>query len=86
MTGTLARCLSAAFIALSFAVTATTTPALDIDEVRFRELHEQLAPPASEAWRRLPWEPSVLAARARATAEGKPVYLLVRSGHPLGCV
>ena len=57
-----------------------------IDEAQFKTLHAQLSPPAGEAWRELPWELSVLEARAKAEKEKKPVYMLVRSGHPLGCV
>lgn len=53
---------------------------------RFEELHRALQPPAGEAWRTLPWHTSILEARAVAARERKPVYMLVRSGHPLGCV
>jgi hypothetical protein len=52
----------------------------------FEHLHRRLQPPVDEAWRALPWRASVLEARAAAARERKPVYMLVRSGHPLGCV
>lgn len=39
-----------------------------------------------EPWQSIPWQVSVVEARARAAREKKPVYMLVRSGHPLGCV
>ncbi len=57
-----------------------------LDESEFRKLHAQLKPPKEEAWRTLPWKLSVLEARAEAEKTKKPVYMLVRSGHPLGCV
>lgn len=49
-------------------------------------LHRELQPGTPERWQELPWQLSLLAARERALEEGKPVYMLVRSGHPLGCV
>jgi hypothetical protein len=52
----------------------------------FEKLHRGLQPPRGEAWRAVPWELTLLAARERAAREKKPVFLLVRSGHPLGCV
>jgi hypothetical protein len=52
----------------------------------FERLHKQLAPPADEGWREVPWRLSVLEARDQAAKEKKPVFMLVRSGHPLGCV
>jgi hypothetical protein len=68
---------------------AVTAPGVrggaEIDDGEFARLHALLAPPA-EAWRELPWEASLLAARERAAREAKPIYMLVRSGSPLGCV
>jgi hypothetical protein len=63
---------------------ATAAPGLD--ESEFKKLHAQLAPPSDEAWRGLPWQDSVLQAAALAATQKKPVYMLVRSGNPLGCV
>ena len=51
---------------------ATAAPGLD--ESGFKKLHAQLAPPSDEGWRGL------------AATQKKPVYMLVRSGNPLGCV
>lgn len=62
------------------------SPVSALDEAGFAGLHSELSPPAGEGWRSLPWQESVLAARWHAAAEKKPVYLLVRSGNPLGCV
>ncbi len=61
-------------------------PAGGISVAEFERLYRALRPPRGEAWRALPWETSLLAARDRATREKKPIYMLVRSGHPLGCV
>jgi hypothetical protein len=52
----------------------------------FGRLHEALRLPKGEAWRGLPWHESILEARAEAVKEKKPIYMLVRSGNPLGCV
>ena len=68
------------------AVVIGVTAAGAIDEAEFVKLHDQLKPPAGEAWRELPWQGSVTGARALAAKEKKPIYMLVRSGNPLGCV
>lgn len=57
-----------------------------LEEAEFLRLHTALQAPADEAWHALPWRISVLAARDDAARQQKPVYMLVRSGHPLGCV
>lgn len=76
------------FLALSASTLLVATPASSapMSQALFQELHAQLKPAADEAWRTLPWKLSVLEAQAQATREKKPVYMLVRSGHPLGCV
>jgi hypothetical protein len=51
----------------------------------FQRLHTELFA-AKEAWQEVPWRLSILEAQAAAAKEKKPVYMLVRSGHPLGCV
>jgi len=58
-------------------------PALSVEE--FKRLHAQLQPP-KEGWRELAWQTSLIQAKALAVAQKKPLYILVRSGHPLGCV
>lgn len=75
-------------LAGGFAAVGSDAPVADrgaLTDDEFVHLHESLAP-AREAWRELPWESSLLEARERAVREGKPIYLLVRSGHPLGAV
>jgi hypothetical protein len=57
-----------------------------LSPAEFQELHQALQPPSDEAWRELPWENSIVEAVALAARDKKPLYMLVRSGHPLGCV
>lgn len=51
----------------------------------FARLHRELTG-VSEAWQAIPWRLSLLEAQAEAAAQCKPIYMLCRSGHPLGCV
>ena len=51
----------------------------------FAKLHKELTG-AKEPWQSIPWHVSLLEARAQAAKENKPVYMLCRAGHPLGCV
>jgi hypothetical protein len=84
--------------ALSFVLTvaaagaAVTLPvvraqqAQSLSAAEFEKLHRLLRPAREAAWQKLPWKLSLLEARDQAAREKKPVFLLVRSGHPLGCV
>jgi hypothetical protein len=50
------------------------------------ELLEVIAPSRSEqAWLQIPWETDLAAARRKAVAQNKPVFLWEMDGHPLGC-
>jgi len=51
----------------------------------FAKLHKELSS-AKELWQTIPWQLSLIDARALAAKENKPVYMLCRAGHPLGCV
>jgi len=51
----------------------------------FTKLHKDLTS-AKEPWQTIPWQLSLIEARALAAKENKPVYMLCRAGHPLGCV
>lgn len=66
--------------ALSFA-----DESLGLAMADFEKLHQELRSPR-EAWQSIPWHLSLLEARAQAAKEKKPVYMLARAGHPLGCV
>ena len=43
--------------------------------------------PAKEeqAWLAIPWETDLTAARRKAVAQNKPIFLWEMDGHPLGC-
>ena len=58
----------------------------ELSLAEFAKIHEQLQPPRGEAWQELPWKLSLLEAQQQAAKEKKPIFMLVRSGHPLGCV
>lgn len=74
--------LRAAAIAVGL-LNAAGLSADDLDS--FKKLHGELTS-AKEPWQTIPWHLSILDARAEAAKEKKPVYLLARAGHPLGCV
>ena len=61
------------------------TGADGIDNTVFDKLHKELSS-AKEPWQNLPWQLSLVQACSEAAKENKPVYMLCRSGHPLGCV
>jgi hypothetical protein len=65
--------------------TAAAQPAA-LDEAEFAQLHAQLAPPAEEGWSSIAWKTSLVQACVQAAREKKPLLMVVRSGHPLGCV
>ena len=73
-------------VILSLFIGFISVHAAGLSEADFKEWHGKLAPPAKEPWQGLPWKLSVLEAQAEAAKAKKPVYMLVRSGHPLGCV
>jgi hypothetical protein len=54
--------------------------------VQFDSLHAEVAPQGpGERWREIPWETDINAARQRAAREGKPLFMWIMDGHPLGC-
>ena len=66
-------------------VTAVRTGADAITNAQFDKLHQELSA-TKEPWQALPWQLSLVEARMLAAQENKPIYMLCRSGHPLGCV
>lgn len=85
-TVTTAILVCAGWGAEGFSAFAQPQPDGGLSMADFEDLYRRLQPPAGEAWRSLPWHTSLLEARAVAAREKKPLYMLVRSGHPLGCV
>jgi hypothetical protein len=57
-----------------------------LDETEFARLHKQLRPPSEKGWSSIPWKTSLVQACVQAAREKKPLFMVVRSGHPLGCV
>jgi hypothetical protein len=51
----------------------------------FEKLHKELQPPKDELWRTIPWHVSILEGREAAAKSGKPIFVWVASGEPLGC-
>ncbi len=50
-----------------------------------RELADVLPTRRGNAYRLIEWKSDLLAARTEAKATGKPLFLWVMDGHPLGC-
>lgn len=73
-----------AALALLSQVTSAQTSGLDAEE--FERLHAGLRPPAEEGWSSIAWKTSLAQACVEAAREKKPLFMVVRSGHPLGCV
>lgn len=44
-----------------------------------------LPKPDEERWLQIPWRMDFAAARAEANEKGKPIFLWMMDGHPLGC-
>ena len=57
-----------------------------LNEAEFAKLHRQLCPPGEEGWSSIPWKTSLVQASVVAAREKKPLFMVVRAGHPLGCV
>ena len=51
----------------------------------FEKLHKELQPPKDELWRTIPWHVSIVEEQHAAAKNGKPIFVWVASGEPLGC-
>ena len=51
----------------------------------FEKLHKEVQPPKDELWRTISWKVTLLDAREEAVKSGKPIFVWVASGEPLGC-
>jgi hypothetical protein len=90
MTGTryLAVALvGAAFIHLHLAASVVAEEPAEggLTVAEFEKLHKELQPPRDELWRTIPWHVSILKGREVAAKTGKPIFVWVASGEPLGC-
>lgn len=57
-----------------------------LDETEFARLHNQLTPSAKKGWSSISWKTSLVQACVQAAREKKPLFMVCRAGHPLGCV
>ena len=57
----------------------------EITDDVYKRLRQQLAPPADEPWRTIPWKISLIDAQKVAAKERKPIFIWAMDGHPLGC-
>jgi hypothetical protein len=74
----------AAAIALPLVGLVSQSPA--IDKTEFAKLHQELQPPPEEGWSSIPWKTSLVQACVQAARQKKPLFMVCRAGHPLGCV
>jgi hypothetical protein len=72
-------------LASALSISAQAGRAQGLSAVEFEKLHQELQSPR-EPWQSIPWKLSLLDAQAQAAKEKKPIYMLCRIGHPLGCV
>ena len=73
-------------IVLPLVLLGPVAQATGLDETEFARLHKQLAPPAQQGWSSIPWKTSLVQACVQAAHEKKPLFMVCRAGHPLGCV
>ena len=71
---------------LSLLLLVPVAQASALDEAEFALLHKQLQPPHEEGWSSIPWKTSLVQACVQAAREKKPLFMVCRAGHPLGCV
>ena len=72
--------------ALIMLLHALAAQADGLPEEEFARLHKQLQPPAEEGWSSIPWKTSLVQACVQSAHEQKPLLMVCRAGHPLGCV
>ena len=79
--------VGAAFLSLhpAASVVAQEPAQKGLSVAAFEKLHKELQPPRDELWRTIPWHVSILEGRAAAARTGKPIFVWVASGEPLGC-
>ena len=73
-------------LTLSLLLLIPVAQASGLDDAEFARLHKQLQPPAEEGWSSIPWKTSLVQACVQAAREKKPLFMVCRAGHPLGCV
>jgi len=48
-------------------------------------ISEIVAKPHEETWLSIPWRTNLTDARIQAQAQGKPLFMWIMNGHPMGC-
>jgi hypothetical protein len=72
------------FALVSGAAGQSTSPPPPLLPPEFVEVRDLVAPkPEEELWKTIPWNTSLLEARALAAQQGKPIFLWSMDGHPL---
>jgi hypothetical protein len=71
----------ALFIAMGIVSADPTKPATDELELKLKLIKPTWA---ESGWSQIPWMLDLTAARKKAAAEGKPLYVWSMSGEPLG--
>jgi hypothetical protein len=64
---------------LPFLATLLAGPSLD------ERIQEVLPTAAEEKWLQIPWRTNLMKARVDAQAQGKPLFMWIMNGSPLGC-
>ena len=75
----------AAFVGTDPSIRSQPAAGTGLTVADFEKLHKELQPPADELWRTIPWHVSILDGREAAAKAGKPIFVWVASGEPLGC-
>ncbi len=63
----------------AFALVALLGPSLDA------RIKEVLPQPSEDKWLTIPWRTNLMEARVEAQKTGKPMFLWIMNGSPLGC-
>jgi hypothetical protein len=46
---------------------------------------EIVAKPSEEKWLSIPWRTNLAEARISSQRQGKPIFMWIMNGHPMGC-
>jgi hypothetical protein len=68
-------------VLLMAVLTASTALAAERDEAAIRKQIEQIKESDVNAWRKIPWTASLLAARRVAECEKRPIFLFTYDGN-----
>ena len=77
--------LAAVLVGAAFVKSHHAQEPAKLTMAEFEKLHKELQPPEDELWRTIPWHVSIVEAQHAAAKAGKPIFVWVASGEPLGC-